>query len=506
MNTIEWIKAAVGLCAKELQEIDKEKEFGYLEQVFLQKSDLEQDTICRTICQQFEKRDAIFIFSQLLFYTQNDKYVEVILDLLQEIDLTWYEGSMIAWQLCRYNIVNMKKRRAFHRKIVAKYEELLQFDYKYCPLNERNRNRIVVVTQQILSLQHSPTRVVLNFIYALKKLGYEILLFICPQDGGIDPALWFQPSAANSNGEFQRCSKKICYKDEIFRTYQISMSEFCAKEYRMMYDIIYEWKPFFVFDCGTGNPVVDAINKFTTLVSMEMSMVCPVSEADILLRLGKMDIEIEQDYLNGITQEQKQLFFREQIPVVVESTIDSLTREELHLPRDKFLIAIVGNRLDTEMTDENLLLMERIASNNEKINFVIIGNVNILAKKISMYEWSSKVHYLGYQSNLIATYKALDLYWNPRRLGGGYSAVMALMAGIPVVTYPNCDVGYNVGEKFIVNNEEKLIQIVDKYVKDSDFCKNQIEFALQRARENGEEKMVDFVKQLIDDIQTFIKQ
>ena len=28
------------------------------------------------------------------------------------------------------------------------------------------------------------------------------------------------------------------------------------------------------------------------------------------------------------------------------------------------------------------------------------------------------------------------------------------MAGIPDVTYPNCDVGYNVGEKFIVNNEE----------------------------------------------------
>jgi hypothetical protein len=60
---------------------------------------------------------------------------------------------------------------------------------------------------------------------------------------------------------------------------------------------------------GTRNPIIDLVGKFTTLVAMEMSIQCPVSEGSILVREGRTGEESEQEYAEILRNNgQKQIF------------------------------------------------------------------------------------------------------------------------------------------------------------------------------------------------------
>ena len=75
----------------------------------------------------------------------------------------------------------------------------------------------------------------------------------------------------------------------------------------------------------------------------------------------------------------------------------------------------------------------------ENVDFAIIGDAEKLQEKLEGTSYGKRIHFLGYCRDLLGTYRALHLYLNPRRLGGGWSSAMALMAGLPVVTLPACD-------------------------------------------------------------------
>ena len=97
-------------------------------------------------------------------------------------------------------------------------------------------------------------------------------------------------------------------------------------------------------------------------------------------------------------------------------------------------------------------------------------------------------------------YRILDLYLNPDRLGGGFSSAMALIAGLPVVTLPNCDVAYNVGEEFVVSDYEEMMQTIKRYVSDRKFYEQKVEQAHSYKEKNTDAKMERYVKILLDKV------
>ena len=134
--------------------------------------------------------------------------------------------------------------------------------------------------------------------------------------------------------------------------------------------------------------------------------------------------------------------------------------DELGLPEGKFFVAVVGNRLDPEIDEAFLNIMKQIMDAAENVDFAVIGDAEKLQEKLADTSYGKRIHFLGYCMDLPGTYRALHLYLNPRRLGGGWSSAMALMAGLPVVTLPACDVAYNVGGEFTVTTEEEMVDAV----------------------------------------------
>lgn len=497
----EWIKTGLQLCID--SGLTPEKNFEQLQRKFEKFNYDQKKEIIEILKQQLETNSLIYVLSRFVRYMSIKEFEETLIGEICKLNTDCFWGSMLELQVISRIKGNYHLKQQLHKKNVNNFDSVLNFFSEYIPSEKRNPKRIVIITEQILSINHAPTKVVLDFIYVIQKiLGYEVLLFICPSDCTLPEDIWDSPICMNSISEFKNQQITLSYKDIPINGYQINMCDLNLKEYHMMFSIIKYWNPLFVFSMGTRNPVVDLINKFTTLVVMEMSIECPISEGDYLLRLGYTNDEDERVYSNSISQNQKQIFLSGKIPVInqeIPNTSEVINRDNLHLPEDKFLIAIVGNRLDNEIDNQFINVMWNILNSTPKIAFVIIGEVTSLPNRLKHFD-SDSIYYLGYQSDLINVYKTLDLYINPNRNGGGFSSSIAINAGIPVICLPQGDVAYNVGKHFIVDNYEEMQNTVYKYATDQNFYNKQIELVHEVAKNNNEEKMIKYVTNILNTI------
>lgn len=502
-NYTKWLKRGLRICVKndEILEDQKIKEFNQLAQEYIKFTENEKRELIEIINLSLEENDKIYVYSYFAYYTKLEDFKREALYIILKKDFNFYIGSMLELQII--NILGCyKEKRILHKRNIDKFLDVLKVDYSYIPMEKRDKNRIIIITEQILSPLHAPTKEVMNIAYVLqKKMGYNVLLFSCPCDGVLPEELWYKGMRMNSIEDFRNKVIKIGYRDEMFYGYQINMLPINIKEYQMMIDLIYAWNSFFVLAIGVINPIVDLIGKFTSIVVRPVSNKCPVSEAEILFIPTKWTNELEIEYTKIISKNQKLIFMEEKMPIVIEKSQNSYTREEKGLPDDKFLIAIVGNRLDEEIDMDFIIMCKRIIEKVSKVAFVVVGNV----EKVKTYFSSDKifnnhVFYLGYCTDLVGIYGILDLYLNPRRGGGGYSSVMALKAGIPVVSLPKCDVAENVGEEYVVNDYFEMEDIVYRYIRDVEFYKEKSLLAYKKMEKSTDYEMEQYVKKMIDKI------
>ena len=350
-------------------------------------------------------------------------------------------------------------------------------------MEARNKNRIVIITEQILGINHAPTKAVLDTAVAIKKLNYEVMIFICPSDINIGSDLWYDAMSLNCIQEVRNQYFVLGHKGIDLEAYQINMDDEGLNHYRKMLDFIYEYKPLFVFSMGMFNPIGDVAQSFITTVARKFSLGLPVSEADVILEIKG---ETSCDDLKFLGDNQK--LYEEKSGVNYFEIYDNkVTRSELNIPEDKFLITVVGNRLDEEINDEFIDVMESVGDQLFNVGFAIIGNVSIAKERIDKSKIADKVYYLGYCNDIMSVYPNMDLYVNPRRTGGGYSSVMALIMGVPVVTLPDCDVAYNAGDDFVVDNYNKMIEQICRYYNDKEYYSSQRSLTKKFAEDNSQE-------------------
>ena len=252
MKEIEWIKDMVKICVNnDLSENDKRNRFEELSMRYEIFTLNERKLIKKTIKEQFEVNDQIYLYSVLLFYIAKEEFAESVLDALLLGQFDACTGSMLELQTRIYDKVFKnfyQKIRVFHRKNIDRFDENLMIDFPYLDVKSRNKRRIVIVTEQLISISHSPTSVVFRFAYALKKMGYEIILLVCPDNREISEELWYHNGGMGAIKRFFSEPLKISYQEELFVGYQIDMSQVCLKEYHMMLSLIHAWNPYFILD------------------------------------------------------------------------------------------------------------------------------------------------------------------------------------------------------------------------------------------------------------------
>ena len=510
-NYTLWVKDVLQLCVNAVQGENKliKDKFAELAEEFLSFGPQEKQTVFELMENSLQNSMvSVYVYSCIIQYTELQEFEKPTMNQILLCDYDALSGCMIELQVMRVIKGCYMEKRILHRKNANNLRRLIGQEKEYIPIASRHTNRIVIMTEQIKTLSHAPTAVIFNMAYVFKRfMKYEVLIYVCPSDYLQFEDKWYNPCFSLSMDDSKGQLFEMKFRDESFQIYQVHMASMnFIQEYRMMLTSIQEWNPAFVLGVGVVNPILELVSDFTSVASMSLSINCPISDSEILFRFARRDEQTEQEYSEALNPDQSQIFMEHALPVnAVGQKGGIYTREELGLPKDKFVIVIVGNRLDREIDLKFAELMKSVLTENPGSVFAVIGTVTEVQGYFEGTEYQNRVFYLGYCPDLLGTYGVMDLYLNPERTGGGWSSAMALMAKVPVVTLPDCDVAYNVGEKFIVSDYMEMKTVINRYMTDWDYMEEMKKYAAECGAENTEEKMIKYVQSMVDGIHTVLE-
>lgn len=354
-----------------------------------------------------------------------------------------------------------------------------QLSLERIPYEKRNHNLILFITGQVISTQHGPTKTAYDRCIAVQGgMGKQVLLINTAE-----------------------VLTNVGYIPFINATYGSYMPEKTEEQYQ-------EWKGFRIpyFQCDNNMPDIRTINMLADYIKKlaperiisigGISLVGDIANQlvpTLTLGLGPSDIDITLADYQTLSRPLKpediqmlnELGYDESHIVNSIFTSGLKTQEEFITKSDldvdgKFLISIVGARLDADIKDDFLDMLEEIIDEDTVIAF--FGLFNNYASTISKHpRLEGKTKYYGMCNDILSRMEVTDLYVNPTRLGGGTSCVEAMHKGVPVVTVNYGDVSVNVGPDFCVNNYDEMKTIIRKYKEDPEFYSIMSEKALNRS-------------------------
>ena len=489
MECTVWIESVLNACLQyiENRKPEYEDQIKKLGEQFSEMTESTKTEILMWFENNLDWQGISTIYSVLIQFTASTEFSDALFEYLQNRELSYEEGVDYCVNMSVYSKGTYLQLRNLYHKVCGICEETLNINPEYIPVEKRNKNRVVIVTEQILGVRHSPTRVVLQQAYTFqKRLGYEVFIVTVPSTHVLQN--WINPAIFNYDLNADNHFWKKEFKGEVFLGFQLLYGDRGIEPYKAMYYRLKEWNPLFVLYMGVFNPYSEIFHTFTTCVAQKMSEGLAVSEADILI--AGEDVKKTEDYriYERYYKTKQTLLTMEHVPQYYEMSTSDLSRADRGYKEESFLIAVVGNRLGKDIDETFIEVLKSLLEYDDSIEIVMIGEGGAVKPRLTDKVFENRVYYQGYCKDLMAEYKVLDLYLNPFRQGGGFSAYMALSAGVPVLSLNQGDVSGNVGKDFCVETKEDMISWVKDYLTDNAF-KEQILMKVQNFRSQNSEEV-----------------
>lgn len=432
----------------------------------------------------------IFCYSFLLWYLPKPAYGERIAEIMMENeDLFRANNQFFMWmQLKRIQLLksNVSGTSGYMKKLYDSayrgYENELKTYLTPIPKTERNPNRILVLTIQFLRERHAPTRTTLERCYTIgKSMGRELRVINTREQmsmyGGIPI---YQPYYRNVLKEYNKLSE-FTYKNYTFSFYQPSVEMPQRDEMIKIIEEIREWKPYMIICIGGGSIIGDLCSYIVPTLTIPVTFSTIAARRNQFVVVGRA---IRKDEWKEL---EKEGYSKEN---VIESTFTfdlnpqktTLTRQILHLPEDKFLLVVVGIRLDYEIDDTFIKAMAQTFPFSTHLVFA--GYFERYAEFCEKYpELRQNSTFLGYQNDILALMEICDICINPYRVGGGFSIAEAFYKGKPGITVDYGDVAAAAGKEFCVSSYKEMVKEIIHYIQEPDYYKQKSILAKKRAEE-----------------------
>ncbi len=358
-----------------------------------------------------------------------------------------------------------------YRRYLKKNRDKIQKIYA----KEREKNKVLVLTIQYLGDGHAPTRTVMERCKALKKMGKEVYLINTAEQytaKGYVPL--YDAMGGTVCSEYTQLQEVNLGDEKIwFR----QLSERLSMEERL--DILVDWirkiKPYYILSIGSGSILADLCGNMIPCASMALAFSTFPHTVNCMKILGR---GLHQDELD-----------KKEFKNVIESRFTfelkpqrkHFTRRQYHLPDDKFILVIVGIRLDYEITSDFCDMLDTVCRNGCYVVFAGIYDTYEKKQKENPF-LAEHSTFIGYCDDIPALMEICDLYVNPKRLGGGFSVIEAFAKGVPGVYLSIGDVNVAGGKEFSVNDFDEMTQMIEKYKNDREFYRLMSDKARKRAR------------------------
>lgn len=420
----------------------------------------------------------IYMGSFLINTFKAKEYGEKLLEELLKSNIDKNQKYYIMYQLISIGFTDTEISNSLEKDKMDKLYDSIFNDFKksvgelkFVPKQERNKDVIVVFISQLLKLEHGPTKTVLDRCYALSKyLNKKVILIntkeLITSKGAVP---FFSPGEGNSVEEYSDFNN-LQYKDIEIGFYQPKCSMPDENECINILNFIKKEKPYLLINIGGSSITADLAAQIIPMATISTSGNYSISKnKGQFFIMGRKPLESDYEYIakEGHT---KEAIIECPFTFELKPQEHEYMREELKIPREKFVIAVVGGRLNDEIDDEFLGVLDNLAS---KDCFVVtIGNFKLSEENRQKYlNLQKNFMELGFQNDILACVKLVDLYINPRRQGGGTSAVECMFKGKPALSLRYGDVSMIVDESFLCESFDEMINLAVRCKEDNDYYK-----------------------------------
>ncbi len=446
------------------------------------------------------------VYSILMVLGKKASYINAYLNEVLENSKTKAGSMYFVWN--QFKRMSLKKLAVFDNKSSQLCDELYNRSYNgfeselkeyfvKIPLEERDKNLVLISTIQFLDETHAPTRTVIERAKALKHLGKTVIIINTAEQYTMKNYLPMYSAG------FGRVLEKYNNVNELKigndRFPFIQMPEQSSIQYRMeiMIKLLQKYKPYYILSIGTGSMLADLCGNIVPCASMALAFSTFPKTMNKMKILGR-----------NLYKEEKSLYIEDDI---IESRFTFelkpqkgiFSREYKGLPEDRFILVVVGIRLEFEVTDAFMNMLEEVCSQGCYVVFAgIMDNYNKLMESYPVVSANSL--FIGYCDDMLALMDICDLYVNPERLGGGFSIIEAFVKGKPGVYLKSGDVYTAGGESFAVDSFKEMAEQILKYKEDKDYYNSMSGLASERAKlmTSSEEAIADIDRQICERVES----
>jgi glycosyltransferase involved in cell wall biosynthesis len=414
----------------------------------------------------------VFVLSFLATVTSDARYLEELYRTLWQPEFTLLQRHFFYWQvLMRHPHVRgvpALEQPALYSSLLESYRASLNIRAPWIPPQERDADSVVVMTIQLLGPQHAPTSDCLDYCRLLQtRLNKKVFLINTAAMPWSLSLPYYRATRFNYLEEYSKVGR-LNFKDERIDFYQCRGPMPNREETGSLVTTVLKSKPAFVLNLGHSNIAADLCSEFLTVAAMPFGTNLSQSKSNVYILPRKRRPADDADMQAWrITDEQiVETHYTYSLP----ERSASVTRAQLGLPDGAYVIVIVGNRLDGEITDTVAAELSELLTDIPQTYVGFLGTFPgfpPLAERYPMLRARSS--YLGYHKDVLSVYEHCDAYFNPPRYGGGTSSAYALGMGLPVLTRPTGDVGNSVGPRFVFESLDAIKAFVQRAVADAGY-------------------------------------
>lgn len=426
----------------------------------------------------------IALYSILMRIENNVAYTNQLLHLVLDSKIFKKDNRYFVWN--QFKRIRLNKLADCNQESENLLEAMYQNSYEAyytqektnlhrIPQKDLHPKRILVLAIQFLTPDHAPTKSVAERCKTLIKAGYEIYLVNTTEQyitKGVIP--FFMGTGGSIVAEYDKRTEMdldgyLCKFKQFPR--RMTMEE----RIEQTISIIEDWKPYYILSIGSGSMIADLCGNMVPCATMALAFSTLPKTMNRMKILGRELTAIEKS-----NQNDTDIIIESRFTFELKEQEGALTREELLLPKDDFLLVVVGLRLDYELDDAFFTMLSKVLEKGCHVVFAgVLKSYEQLCKAYPILEEHSS--FLGYCNNIPALMDICDLYVNPNRLGGGFSVIEAFDKKVPGVYLPTGDVATAGGKEFEVADYEEMVSTILRYKSDEEFYMEMAEKAKKRA-------------------------
>ncbi len=428
----------------------------------------------------------LLVYSILMILTKDVSYTNAYLNEVLNNESVTAEEKYFLWnQFKGFSLKDMvvmdnKTGKALKRLYIEAYDyfksELVNTSKKI-PKEERNKDVVLVSTIQFLDYSHAPTKTVIERCKVLKKLGKEVILVNTTEQYlmvGYVPLYNVRYGIVCDDYNDVR---KVGVGEESIFFMQIPKMATMSYRYKIMEEVINKFKPYYILSIGTGSMLADLCGNIVPCASMALAFSTLPHTMNKMQILGR---RLSGEEINQYSMYDTDII-ESRFTFELSPQTKTFTRKEMNLPDDRFILVVVGIRLQFEITSDFMDMLTKVCEQGCYVVFAgKFENYDDLMKEYETVADNSL--FIGYCDEILALMEICDLYVNPARLGGGFSIIEAFEKGKPGVYLKNGDVYTAGGEDFAVDDYAYMVEEILKYKQDKKYYEQKSKMAKERAK------------------------